>query len=53
MVNEDANIMDYDMQNQKGKKPLINGTAGQKLGVNLMLAQVVGVIIGSPEFQRK
>ena len=53
MVNEDANIMDYDMQNQKGTKPLINGTAGQKLGVNLMLAQVVGVIIGSPEFQRK
>lgn len=43
MVNEDANLMAYDMQNQNGKN-----NAG-----NNMLAQVVGVIIGSPEFQRK
>jgi hypothetical protein len=53
MVNEDANIMGFDMQNQNGKKMLLNGVNGQKPIANPMLAQVVGVIIGSPEFQRK
>ena len=53
MVNEDANIMGFDMQNQNGKKMLLNGVNGHKPVANPMLAQVVGVIIGSPEFQRK
>lgn len=55
MVNEDANLMAAaDVQyKQKGKKSLINGTPGQKAGRSTMLSQVVGVIIGSPEFQRK
>lgn len=34
------------------KKPSVN-SAGASAGNNTMLAQVVGVIIGSPEFQRK
>jgi len=37
----------------KGKKALANPSPGQKMGTSTMLAQVVGVIIGSPEFQRK
>jgi hypothetical protein len=37
----------------KGKKALINAEPQQKAGTNTMLSQVVGVIIGSPEFQRK
>ncbi len=53
MVNEDANMMDEGPQKGKGKKALINATPQQKAGTNTMLAQVVGVIIGSPEFQRK
>ncbi|WP_343531370.1 DUF1800 domain-containing protein [Pedobacter sp.] len=36
-----------------GKKALENPAIKQQAGNNTMLAQVVGVIIGSPEFQRK
>ena len=43
MMNEDANLME----------PEINKLKGKKAGNNSILAQVVGVIIGSPEFQRK
>lgn len=53
MVNEDANIMGYDRQNQNGKKVMLNGAGRKQPASNPMLAQVVGVIIGSPEFQRK
>lgn len=44
---------DAELEKLKGKKALANPTPGQKTGTNTMLAQVVGVIIGSPEFQRK
>ncbi len=54
MMNEDANLMEPEMNNKlKGKKALNSTVTPQKAGVNTMLAQVVGVIIGSPEFQRK
>jgi uncharacterized protein (DUF1800 family) len=54
MANEDANVMDGGTDAKvKGKKALLNGTPQQKAGTNTMLSQVVGVIIGSPEFQRK
>ncbi len=55
MTNEDANLMD-DMPRTKvgaGKKALVSATPNQRIGTNTMLSQVVGVIIGSPEFQRK
>jgi len=47
MTNEDA-ILEL-----KGKKALNSTVTPLKAGSNTMLAQVVGVIIGSPEFQRK
>ncbi|HTM98225.1 MAG TPA: DUF1800 domain-containing protein [Pedobacter sp.] len=47
MTNEDA-ILEL-----KGKKALNSTVTPLKAGTNTMLAQVVGVIIGSPEFQRK
>jgi uncharacterized protein (DUF1800 family) len=55
MANEDANIMESNAEDSKvkGKKALLNAAPQQKAGTNTMLAQVVGVIIGSPEFQRK
>lgn len=54
MANEDANIMDDGTgKMKKGKKALVNAAPTQKSGTNTMLSQVVGVIIGSPEFQRK
>jgi len=53
MMNEDANLMDPEMNKSKGKKALTSGITPLKAGNNTMLAQVVGVIIGSPEFQRK
>jgi uncharacterized protein (DUF1800 family) len=55
MMNEDANLMDEpsDFKKLKGKKALNSTTTPLKAGNNTMLAQVVGVIIGSPEFQRK
>ena len=54
MANEDANMMNDGAEKiKKGKKALLNGNPGQKAGTNTMLSQVVGVIIGSPEFQRK
>lgn len=54
MMNEDANLMEPEMKIKlKGKKALNNTITPQKAGNNTMLAQVVGVIIGSPEFQRK
>ncbi|WP_379085278.1 hypothetical protein [Pedobacter sp. UC225_65] len=48
MANEDANMMQEGANKPKG-----NITPTQKVGTNTMLAQVIGVIIGSPEFQRK
>ena len=59
MVNEDAVIMEdqqrpgklNEKQNQAGKKD--NAVMQSLAGNNSMLAQVVGVIIGSPEYQRK
>lgn len=53
MMNEDANLMEPETTKLKGKKALNSTVTLQKVGVNTMLAQVVGVIIGSPEFQRK
>jgi len=53
MANEDANLMEPEMTKLKGKKALNSTVTPQKAGNNTMLAQVVGVIIGSPEFQRK
>lgn len=55
MANEDANMMEEgaDKMKLKGKKALVNNAPSQQAGNNSMLAQVVGVIIGSPEFQRK
>ena len=54
MANEDANLMaEVKDKKIKGKKNLVNALPGQKAGENTMLSQVVGVIIGSPEFQRK
>lgn len=53
MINEDANLMESTNPKQKGKKALNSTQTPLKAGNNNMLAQVVGVIIGSPEFQRK
>ncbi|SFH34905.1 Uncharacterized conserved protein, DUF1800 family [Pedobacter insulae] len=55
MMNEDANLMaeGSDLKKLKGKKALTSTITPLKTGNNTMLAQVVGVIIGSPEFQRK
>ncbi|MES2650659.1 MAG: DUF1800 domain-containing protein [Bacteroidota bacterium] len=53
MMNEDANLMEAETNKLKGKKALNNTVTPLKAGTNTMLAQVVGVIIGSPEFQRK
>lgn len=54
MMNEDANLMESEAATKlKGKKALNSTVTPQKAGNNTMLAQVVGVIIGSPEFQRK
>lgn len=55
MVNEDANLMNNEAVNKKlkGKKALANAVTVERNGTNTMLSQVVGIIIGSPEFQRK
>jgi uncharacterized protein (DUF1800 family) len=55
MANEDANIMEPAKDSKlKGKKAMLNANPMTvKNGNNTMLSQVVGVIIGSPEFQRK
>lgn len=62
MVNEDAIIMGNDQKAEKlnGKSYKAKAKGKNKyadmqssIGNNSMLAQVVGVIIGSPEFQRK
>jgi len=42
-----------EMKLGNGKRALENPEIKQQAGNNTMLAQVVGVIIGSPEFQRK
>jgi len=60
MVNSEI-LMNDDMEEGVGKKPgkgkgLKKGNSGAiqtVTGNNTMLAQVVGIIIGSPEFQRK
>ncbi len=54
--NPDANMEMQPEQKEKranGKKANENPVINQRAGNNTMLAQVVGVIIGSPEFQRK
>lgn len=58
MMNEDAVIMDENKIEKPAAKSYKNGSKNKMAnqnsnGTNLMLAQVVGVIIGSPEFQRK
>ncbi len=50
IVNEDAVPKAEDFDVKKNKK---NSTTMQNMGYNTMLAQVVGIVIGSPEFQRK
>ena len=59
MINEDVVMMD-DGENDNKAKPVKKGLAKNNLlniqstpGSNSMLSQVVGVILGSPEFQRK
>jgi uncharacterized protein (DUF1800 family) len=53
MVNEDARQMS-DATEPKGNKTISGNSQRQAQNAgNLMLAQVVGVILGSPEFQRK
>ena len=56
MVNEDIQQMN-DGPEPKGSRTMSgnrSNSEGQALNAgNLMLAQVVGVILGSPEFQRK
>jgi uncharacterized protein (DUF1800 family) len=44
---------DRMVTNKKGKKAIENSFVRQKNGSTTMLSQVVGLIIGSPEFQRK
>lgn len=55
VMNEDTRLGEdaMDLKRPKGKKALNSTITPQKSGNNTMLAQVVGVIIGSPEFQRK
>jgi uncharacterized protein (DUF1800 family) len=53
MVNVDANLENGSTKEKLGKKALANARPMQTNGTNTMLSQVVGVIIGSPEFQRK
>jgi hypothetical protein len=52
MTNEDAQMM-----SERSADPLLKNKAAtpntMAISVNNMLAQVVGVILGSPEFQRK
>ena len=52
MVNEDAQMRNEVMSNTplKNKPKSLDTNA---LSANSMLEQVVGVILGSPEFQRK
>ena len=53
IVNEDAQQMS-DLAESKGSRVISGTSQGQTQSAgNLMLAQVVGVILGSPEFQRK
>ena len=53
MINEDAQQAS-DATESKGSKAISGNNQGQTQNAgNLMLAQVVGVILGSPEFQRK
>ena len=49
MKNEDAVIMD----DPKAEKAVRGNEKNNAAGNNSVLSQVVGVIIGSPEFQRK
>lgn len=51
-TNEDANLMDAIDKKQAQAKILANAKQ-QKNATSNMLSQVVGVIIGSPEYQRK
>ena len=62
LVNEDAMMMNDDVTEKKIKDKVQKKGVGKNTslasmqmssGVNSMMAQVVGIIIGSPEFQRK
>ena len=54
VVMQNGNTTDNEkMKPGKGKKAIENPVVKQQAGNSTMLAQVVGVIIGSPEFQRK
>lgn len=55
MMDEDASMMDMSKDKQKvqGSIKRNQGKIQTSTGSNTMLAQVVGVILGSPEFQRK
>lgn len=50
---EKTPVKDEKMKLGNGRKANENPTVKTQAGTNTMLAQVVGVIIGSPEFQRK
>ncbi|RZK86533.1 MAG: DUF1800 family protein, partial [Pedobacter sp.] len=52
MTNEDTTVTDVTQKKQTQAKVIANNKQ-QKNGTSNMLAQVVGVIIGSPEYQRK
>ncbi|RZK56790.1 MAG: DUF1800 domain-containing protein [Pedobacter sp.] len=51
-ANEDATMMD-EMNKKEAKAKVLANAKQQKNATSNMLSQVVGVIIGSPEYQRK
>lgn len=56
MMNEDAQMQDVRSDKTAGKPGSKNNALTMKPvapGINSMLSQVVGIILGSPEFQRK
>jgi hypothetical protein len=56
VTNNDDMMMNDDVKVKEKVKGLKKGNGGQiqyAAGNNTMLSQVVGIIIGSPEFQRK
>ncbi len=53
MMNEDAQIPEERTEKPLNQLMQKNAVSRQILGGNPMLSQVVGIILGSPEFQRK
>lgn len=53
MMNEDAQIPEDRAEKPLNQLRQKNAVSRQTVGVNTMLSQVVGIILGSPEFQRK